>query len=92
MKNIIKIIALIFIVTISFTTILDSKSGSKFNLNSLLLVNNANAEINENGEVEDDKDCTYTDYMLPWPWKADGTKTDCPSGAGRCSTISCGPF
>lgn len=91
MKKIIGILGIAVIAaTMFFNTNGVSSSTTDLRLASLLSINTANAEVDPNGEVEDEKDCKYTISVgccgFQYTTEMDGTKTECVAGAGKCFT------
>lgn len=96
MKKIIGILGVGVIATTMFFTAnnVNGSSSADTSLTSLLNMNVANAEIDPDGEVEDEVACKYTITInigpVSYSTEMDGTRTDCVSGKGKCwSTHLC---
>lgn len=91
-----KIIGFLGVAVIAATMFLNSNnvnnSSNDLKLASLLSINTANAEVDPDGEVEDEVACTYSITLgccgLEYTQERDGTRTDCIAGAGRCFTTT----
>ncbi|WP_417941934.1 hypothetical protein [Flavobacterium sp. RS13.1] len=95
MKKIIGILGVgVIAATMFFSANNLNGSSSDTSLASLINMNVANAEIDPDGEVEDEVACKYTITInvgpISYTTEMDGTRTDCVSGKGKCwSTHLC---